>query len=73
MAKPPKIKSGFAILDVLSLKERTALHRQLDSMPIGCTIKGKIVRVHGNHDGTSQEYEIEVETVETFEIETVTS
>ena len=40
---------GEPNLDVLSQKE----------------IKGRIIGVHGSHDGTSQEYEIEVETVET--------
>ena len=69
MAKPPKIKSGFAILDVLSPKERISLHKRLRDGPISVTIKGRIIDVHGHHDGSSQEYEVEVETVETFEIE----
>ena len=60
----PKIKSTFAILDVLSAGERRKLQRQLQDAPIPIVIKGKLVRVWGNHDGVSQEYEVEVEAVE---------
>jgi hypothetical protein len=63
-----KIKSGFAILDVLSEKERFALHKRLEASPIGVIIHGRIIGVHGHHDGTSQEYEVEVDKVDTHEV-----
>lgn len=61
----PKIKSEFAILDVLSTKERALLQYQLKKDgPLNITIKGKLTRAWGNYDGVSQEYEVLVEDVE---------
>jgi hypothetical protein len=66
--KAPIIKSEFALLDVLSKSERRLLQRQLEARgPMDITIKGKLTRVWGNHDGTSQEYEVCVKSVEVAE------
>ena len=60
-----KIKSEFLILDVLSKMERTSLQRQLEKCgPVPILIRGQLTRVWGGHDGTSQEYEVQVEGVE---------
>jgi hypothetical protein len=60
-----KIKSEFAILDVLSKSERKKLQDRLMGQPDGIPIiiTGRLVRVWGDHDGVSQEYEVTVEEV----------
>ena len=66
MKKPLKIKSEFALLDVLG--SGASLQRALakrGGVPV--TIKGRITSVWGNHDGTSQEYQMMVQFVEVGE------
>lgn len=55
-----KISSTFAILDVM--RDRVKLAKRINSGDdhIPVTIRGYIVRQHGNDDGTSIEFEIEV-------------
>lgn len=64
-----KIHSTFALLDVQ--KGRAALSRDLASLPPGERVKVTItgyfdndVRAHGNDDGVSKEFNIEVESAE---------
>lgn len=59
--RPPRIKSTFAILDVLSQRDGELYRRVRAGEEFPVVIRGKIVRVFGNHDGTSREYEIDVE------------
>ena len=65
MTKPLEIKSEFALLDVLSKSERKRLQQRLNKGPVEIVLKGRLTKVWGNHDGTSQEYEVEVDAVET--------
>jgi hypothetical protein len=60
-----KIKSNFALLDVLSKSERKLLHRQLEKQHGGIpiVITGRLVSAWGKHDGISQEYEVKVDSV----------
>ena len=67
MTKPLKIESEFALLDVLSKSERKRLQQRLTKGPVEIVLKGRLTKVWGNHDGTSQEYEVEVDAVETAE------
>jgi hypothetical protein len=63
MKKPLKIKSDFALLDVLG--SGAALQRALakrGGVPV--VIKGRVTAAWGNHDGTSQEYQMLVQSVE---------
>lgn len=55
-----KISSTFAILDVMRGRVELArrINRGDDRIPV--TVRGYIVRQHGNDDGTSIEFEIEV-------------
>lgn len=72
-AKMPEIKSTFALLDVT--KGRAKLDRLMppgsldltDDMKIPVTIHGYISHRHGSCDGISQEFGIDVETVEIME------
>lgn len=57
----PRIRSRFALLDVLSRKDGELYRRVEAGEKIPITIHGKIVGVFGGHDGISREYEIEVE------------
>lgn len=65
--KPLEIKSEFALLDVLSKTERKRLQQRLAKGPVEIVLKGRLTKVWGNHDGTSQEYEVEVDAVEATE------
>lgn len=72
MTKRVIIKSDFALLDVKG--GRSALFKALGftgrfdgAEPIPITITGRILGAWGQYDGTSQEFEIEVEKVEVKE------
>jgi hypothetical protein len=67
--KLPEIKSDFALLDVkrgrrVLFKALGFTGRRKDTEPIPVTITGRIIGAWGKDDGTSQEFEIEVATVE---------
>ena len=64
--KAPKIKSQFALLDVLG-KDGTLNKRVEKGEKVSVVIRGTITGVAGHHDGTSREYEVEVDRVETAE------
>lgn len=55
-----KINSTFAILDVMRGRVKLAKRVNSGETHIPITIRGYIVNVHGNDDGTSIEFEIEV-------------
>lgn len=55
-----KINSDFAILDVKRGRAMLAKRVNSGENRIPVTIRGYIVNVHGNDDGTSIEFEIEV-------------
>lgn len=55
-----KISSTFAILDVMHGRVKLARRILTGDDRIPVTIRGYIVGQHGNDDGTSIEFEIEV-------------
>jgi hypothetical protein len=64
-----KIKSNFALLDVTS--GRAALNKQCDKRnnlreAVPVVIRGYITHRHGSFDGTSQEFAVDVTSVEVF-------
>jgi hypothetical protein len=66
MKKPLKIKSEFALLDVLG--SGASLQRALTKRGgVPVTIKGRITAIWGSHDGTSQEYQMLVQSIEVEE------
>ena len=58
------IKSEYAILDVLGRDGELYRRVRGDGAEIPVVIRGKIVRVFGDHDGVSREYDVEVESVD---------
>ncbi len=64
-----KIKSRFAILDVLD--GRNALKRHLDKQcgPVEVTIKASITSAWGSDDGVSREFECVVHSVKIDEVQ----
>lgn len=58
-----KIKSEFAILDVLK-GNINKLEARLAKGPLDVTIKGQIGYAHGRFDGTSREFVVMVNDVE---------
>lgn len=73
MAALPKIKSGFAVLDVTAGRKRLSKRmppgsRSLpDAEMIPVVIRGHITHQHGDDDGVSIEFGISVEEVEMME------
>lgn len=68
MRKPLTIQSKFAILDVLSKEERRELQLQLkQDVSICVVVRGRLRGAWGPHDSESQEYWIEVSSVEVVE------
>jgi hypothetical protein len=69
-----RLKSNFAILDVESGRKRLAAHFAKrprmgecpEEMRVPVTITGYIDGVHGSDDGTSIEFTVIVDRVETF-------
>lgn len=62
-----KIKSDFAVLDVKT--GRGKLNKRIKSghdmvEPVEVCIRGRITHRHGSFDGTSQEFGVEVSSVE---------
>jgi hypothetical protein len=65
-----KIKSKFALLDVET--GRGGLNKMIKgghdlAEPIEVIIRGKITRRHGSFDGVSQEFGVQVSSVEVVE------
>ena len=62
--RPLRIRSGFAILDVLSARDGELYRRVAAGEDIPVVVRGRLVNIHGNHDGESREYQIDVASVE---------
>ena len=62
--RPLRIKSVFALLDVLSKRDGELYRRIGDGEKIEVVVRGRIANGFGNHDGESREYEIDVSSGE---------
>lgn len=65
--KTMDIKSDFAILDVKKGRKRLRKHFELCGPPIKINLAAEIVGTWGGDDGTSQEFELRIITVQNFE------
>lgn len=66
MKKPLRIKSDFALIDVQG-SGKSLQHALTKKGGIPVVIRGRITAAWGNHDGTSQEYQMLVQSIEVGE------